>query len=208
MKTRNFSIFALLAVMLVMLTACSEKDEVGEYDNWKSRNQHFIDSIAQVATANIDGSWEVIKAFSIGDDNKLYAGNVNNYIYVKKLQKGNGIVSPMYMDSVRVHYSGRLIPTAQHPLGHNFGKSYNSDQLNEATDVPTILCPNDNVVGFATALMHMHEGDRWMVYVPYTIGYGLSEYTSDKIPAYSTLIFDLKLARIYRYKIDTDTAWH
>ncbi len=29
-----------------------------------------------------------------------------------------------------------------------------------------------------------------------------------KIPKYSTLIFDIQLARIYRYGIDTDTSWH
>ena len=45
--------------------------------------------------------------------------------------------------------------------------------------------------GFVTALLHMHSGDRWRVYIPYQLGYNTTEKTG--IPAYSTLIFDLAL---------------
>jgi len=53
----------------------------------------------------------------------------------------------------------------------------------------------------------MVEGDRWKIVVPYYLGYGESSSLTT-IPNYSTLIFDVKLARIYKYKIDTDTTWH
>ncbi|MBQ7686472.1 MAG: FKBP-type peptidyl-prolyl cis-trans isomerase [Bacteroidaceae bacterium] len=203
-------VFHLCLLPLVLcLFSCSEKDEVSEFDNWRDRNQAFIDSIARVAQTNADGSWEIIKAFNLGDDASLYQGMNNYFIYVKKLEVGTGTYSPMYVDSVRIHYIGRLIPTAQHPQGKAFGKSYSTNELNETTDVPTIFCVNQNlVVGISTALMHMHEGDRWLVYIPYYLGYGATDYTKGAIPAYSALVYDLKLARIYRYKIDTDTAWH
>ena len=45
--------------------------------------------------------------------------------------------------------------------------------------------------GLTTALMNMHIGDRWLVYVPYQLGYGVR--TSNYVPAYSTLIFDISL---------------
>ena len=49
-----------------------------------------------------------------------------------------------------------------------------------------------NVVdGFATALMHMHPGDHWMVYIPYQLGYGTTGNGS--IPAYSMLRFEIAL---------------
>ena len=67
---------------------------------------------------------------------------------------------------------------------------------------------NNTVIGYATAVMNMVEGDRWKIVIPYSIGYGSGSNSSKTIPAYSTLIFDLQLARIYRYKIDTDTTWH
>ena len=47
------------------------------------------------------------------------------------------------------------------------------------------------VDGFATALQHMRRGDHWMVYIPYQLGYGSQSQTG--VPAYSTLIFDLRL---------------
>ena len=39
--------------------------------------------------------------------------------------------------------------------------------------------------------MSMHRGDHWTVYIPYQLGYGAS--ASGMVPAYSTLIFDLRL---------------
>ena len=87
-----------------------------------------------------------------------------------------------------------------------FDKSYSSSFLNEDTDVPVLLAVDGTVVGFGTALMHMVEGDRWKVVIPQYLGYQGDK--SGSIPAYSTLIFDMKLARVYRNGDDNDTNWH
>ena len=47
------------------------------------------------------------------------------------------------------------------------------------------------IAGFGTALQYMHCGDRWMVYIPETLGYGST--AQNKIPAYSTIMFDVTL---------------
>lgn len=39
-----------------------------------------------------------------------------------------------------------------------------------------------------------HVGDRWMIYIPYTLGYGTR--TSGPIPGYSTLLFEVELLGI------------
>ena len=39
--------------------------------------------------------------------------------------------------------------------------------------------------------MRMHRGDYWRIYIPYQLGYGGTARSS--IPAYSTLVFDLRL---------------
>ena len=44
------------------------------------------------------------------------------------------------------------------------------------------------------ALQHMREGDRWQVYIPSELGYGLAG--SDNIPGYSTLCFDIHLVKV------------
>ena len=98
-----------------------------------------------------------------------------------------------------------MIPTVTYPQGFVFDRSYASSSFNPATDVPQLLCVSNLVVGFSTALMNMVVGDRWKVYIPYQLGYGTTRDAS--IPAYTTLIFDMQLAKIYKYKVDTDTKW-
>lgn len=199
--------FATLIALLLSFTSCSEKDEAGEYDNWRSRNEKYIEQIASEARINADGSWTIIKAHNTGDefDDKQ---DPKFYIYVQKLESGTGTYNPKYNDSIRVHYSGRLIPSDSYEDGYNFGKSYVGATLNESTDVPSLMAVKENIRGFATALQHMVEGDHWRVIIPAYLGYYKSTPPTGNIPKYSTLIFDVKLARIYRYKVDTNTSWH
>lgn len=206
MLKARFAVVASLLASSLAFVGCSEQDEVGEFHDWKARNEHYIDSIAAAARVNADGSWTMIRAFNTGDSLDFSADN-RYYIYVQKLEKGSGTVSPQYNDSVRVHYEGRLIPTDSYPQGYQFGKSFNGTVLDATSDVPALLGVYGNVNGFATALMHMNVGDHWRVVVPYYLGYNTSTNSSGTIPAYSTLIFDMQLARIYRYKKDTDTRW-
>ena len=188
-------------------SSCNEKDEVGEYDNWQARNQHYVDSIAALANAGTDG-WTKMLAFNLVDSEVNPDLNTNHYIYIQKLEDGTGTRSPEYKDSIRVHYLGRLIPSTSYPQGFIFGKSYSTYTFNEETDVPVLMSVSQNVTGFATAVMHMVEGDRWKLVIPYYLGYGEDEYTLVSLPGYSALTFDVKLVRIYKYKIDTDTTWH
>lgn len=188
-----------------MVVACEEKGAEEEYSDWEMKNNAFIDSIAQVAHTNADGSWAIYKAYTLGDSTALYNGQNNRFIYVKKLEQGTGIASPLYTESVRVHYSGHLIPSRTFTNGFNFDKSYAGDELNPLTDVPALFTVSSVVTGFSTALQYMKVGDRWMVYIPYMLGYGTT--VTEKIPAYSTLIFDIKLAKIYANG-ETNTDWY
>ena len=190
---------------LLFLSSCSEKDEVSEYENWQARNQHYVDSIASLANAGTDG-WTKMLVYYLVDSKENPDKDNNHYVYIKKLENGTGTQSPEFKDSVRVHYIGRLIPSSSHPQGYVFGKSYSTYTFNEDTDVPALMNTGGSVI--ATPLMHMVEGDRWKVVVPYFIGYGTDDYSLAGIPGYSSLTFDVKLARIYKYRIDTDTTWH
>ncbi|MCQ2093423.1 MAG: FKBP-type peptidyl-prolyl cis-trans isomerase [Bacteroidaceae bacterium] len=207
MKRKLTLIFAVAGV-LFSLCSCSEKDEVDEYDNWEARNIQLIDSVAKVAALNADGKWEVIKAFNMGDSAELYRDNKNCFIYVHKMDKGEKDLMPLFKDSVRIHYSARVIPTNLYPQGYCFKKTYSTNVLNEATDVPELRCVGDNVVGLSTAILNMNEGDRWTVYVPYYLGYGETDNKEYGVPPFSTLIYDIKLAKIYRFGIDKDTSWY
>ena len=52
----------------------------------------------------------------------------------------------------------------------------------------------DVIDGWRIVLKMMHIGDRWMIYIPYNLGYG--SRTSGPIPAFSTLVFEIELLGI------------
>lgn len=189
----------------VGVSSCSEKEEVGEFDHWQEKNQYYVDSIADLANTDSEG-WSKMVAFNLVDSVESLNPNNNHYIYIQKIEEGTGIKRPEYNDSVRVHYIGRLIPSASYEQGYVFDKSYSTYTFNEETDVPALLGVKGDITGFSTAIMNMVEGDRWKVVIPYYLGYGISGYST--VPGYSALIFDIKMARVYRYKIDTNTTWH
>ena len=212
MTIKGFLYRTLIALALPLMgvgfSSCSENEEAGEYDNWQTRNQQYVDSIANLANAGRDG-WTKIIAYNLITREERPDLNNNFYIYVQKLENGTGTRHAEQNDSVRIHYLGRLIPSASYPQGNVFDKSYSTYTFNEETDVPKLMAAANNMLtGFATAVMNMVEGDRWKVVIPYYLGYNPKVNPSSKVPDYSTLIFDIKLARIYKYHIDTDTTWH
>lgn len=102
-------------------------------------------------------------------------------IYYKVLETGQGTVSPTVRSIVTVHYKGSLID------GRVFDNSY------ERT------CPDafrlcDVIEGWQLALQHMRAGDKWIIYIPYKLGYG--NRNSGPIPAFSTLIFEIELLSV------------
>ena len=174
--------------------ACSEEEDVeaNEYANWQSRNEAYFLTLED--SLNRDGSqWKKIKSFT---KDETSAGKPTDYIYVKVLETGTGTESPYYTDTVTTSYALRLMPTLQHPEGPLIQQTYYGNRFDWQT-TGTFRTPLNSsslaVSGFVTALLHMHSGDRWRVYIPYEQAYGASEQTS--IPAYSTLVYDLALIK-------------
>lgn len=99
-------------------------------------------------------------------------------IYYKVLETGESTISPGARSIVTVHYKGSLID------GQVFDNSY------ERT-CPDALRLSDVIEGWQVALQKMHVGDKWIIYIPYAMGYGIKSF--DSIPAYSTLIFEVEL---------------
>lgn len=203
MKLRN--IITILGALLLTLsfTACSETDnEVEEYPNWKSKNDAFFaakyNAVKQAIQAG-DKSWRMYKAYA---KNQTTEGSPTDYILVKVLEEGSGSGCPLYTDTVRTHYKGWLLASTSYTdktdseLGKVFDTSWSGDQLDTSTSVPSKLGVAAVVDGFSTALQHMHIGDRWKVYIPYQLAYNAQESTT--VPAYSVIVFDMKLAAYYR----------
>lgn len=199
MKKIFYGLLVSLFTMIAMgVTSCGESDTDADlYANWKDRNQHFIDSIASVAKSNLGdepGKWKVIHSYKF-EESLTSTPNVNDYVYCRILEKGTG-ATPMFTDSVAVAYRGQLIPLADGSIV-TFDESY-SGELNKETASPSKFLVSRVVTGWTTSLMHMHVGDRWMVYIPYDLGYGTTK--SSTINGYSTLIFDIYLQNVIPLK--------
>lgn len=184
------------------LASCSESnDEVDEFADWQTKNETYFNNIYQQAQQNIaagNTSWKIIKNWSLPEYNAAYTASATDNIVVQVLQSGDQTsATPMYSDSVRVNYVGRFIPTPSYSQGMIFDRSY-TGELDPATALPTGFWVSGVVDGFATALQQMHIGDRWLVYIPYQLGYGDTQSSTSSIPAYSTLIFDINLVSFYR----------
>lgn len=223
-----FYLFALL-VSMATIVACSEKDdEVNAYENWKPRNEVFMKDVLAyanseiakakaAATASGDASawedqcdWRVYPSYCVAPGGKT---TWEDSIAVRIVERGAGSGCPLYTDTVKVTYAGRLMPTdyAQSDykkpenldwvkLGLLFDRSGLSSNVDEVMDprfeVPATFKVGGLVEGFTTVLMQMHIGDYWRVYIPANMGYGGK--ASGDIPANSTLVFDMRLKAYYR----------
>lgn len=197
MKRYNIIFAAFVLMLLSVFASCSEDDNtVEEFPDWQNRNETYFAGIYEQAKANTDGAWKLIRSYTLED---TIPTTYDDYIAVKVLRAGTGSGCPMFSDSVKVNYRGRLIPSTSYADGYVFDESY-VGEYNPATALPSTMYVGGTVDGFATALQHMHIGDYWRVYIPYWLGYGTSG--SSSIPAYSTLIFDIELVAYYRAGVD------
>lgn len=192
--------FAVFAAALFAFVACDEEsDDTVEFVNWQETNENYFDSIYNLATAAIeagDDTYKIIRSWDLEED---VAEDTYDHIVVQVITEGTGSGCPLYTDSVKIHYDGRLLPSTSYPNGYMFDQSY-YDEFNAATSLPATLAVSALVDGMCTALQNMHIGDRWKVIVPHQLGYGSSGSTN--IPGYSTLIFETELVSYYRPDVE------
>ena len=186
----------LFLPMAGTVASCSEQDdeEADEYANWQVRNEAYFASLSD----SLNQGGETWQRFRTWSKDQQAEGSSTEYIYVKVLESGTETVSPLYTDTVRVSYRGRLIPSASYADGYVFDQTYYGTYSLQTTATAKGVV-SSFVEGFTTALLHMHPGDRWRIYIPYQLGYGTTASSSSAIPAYSTLIFDLALIDFTSY---------
>lgn len=203
----NKNILWLLGILVSLsagFTSCSEDTP---YNEWAVRNDAYIDSIASVCANPPAGEhWEKVLNYKLQSDASEdlgyqdYTPGKNDYVYMKLFPEDNieplGI-SPMSTDTVSVHYRGKLIN------GTVFDESF-SGEWNGMVNEPRSFAASGVITGRTTALLKMKEGQHVELYIPNGMGYGSVE--RDVIPAYSTLIFDLRLEKVIHPKGPDDRS--
>ena len=195
-----------LLFLVGAFVSCEEVEEATKYDNWKERNEAFIDSIkAETGEENYVADIDAAKNMKVG---KLYAIEIpttgtsvaRQYVYCKKLTENPTGERPLfsgYHSTVNAYYYGTLI------TGDKFDgtfKGYGAldrdiplDDLIEPTDFdsPATFTVSGVIPGWTWPLQYMRTGERWMLYIPWESAYGASG--KDAIIGYSALTFDLIL---------------
>jgi len=116
------------------------------------------------------------------EENKTKPGvkTTDSGLQYKVLEQGDG-PKPGPNDQVLVHYIGELID------GTEFDNSYTRQK-------PIKFRLNQVIKGWSEGLQLMPVGSRYKLYIPSELGYGTRN--SVKIPANSTLIFEVELLEI------------
>lgn len=203
-------LYFALTLFVSLLASCSEtNDENTEFDNWQQRNEAFFTAIynqATTAIGNGDTSWKILRGYSKNPTTT----KPTDFVVVKVISEGiptAGQELPLFTDSVSVHYRGYLMPTDSYntPVsgyptnaGYQFDSSW-SGEYNPATMLPSRQRVSDMIPGYTTALMNMHVGDHWIVYMPTDMGYGTVK--KESIPAYSLLMFDMTLEDVWKKRL-------
>lgn len=211
MKTYCVRLWILGMVMCVFASCSDDTPTADPYADWEARNVAYIDSIADVVANPPAGeTWYRYANYKIQNDGMGTDLTLTNsdYVYVKDLTEADAELgeTPFATDTVSVHYRGCLIN------GEVFDQSYSGDWNAEIhTPVSFVVCGADSygnstgvITGWATALLHMQEGEHWEVYIPYQLAYGEAGYGD--IRGYSTLAFDMRLERVIHPKGPDDRS--
>ena len=175
MKKFFYSVIMAVAA-ITMLDSCLGKTVEDEYKDWRENNdewyqQQVTSGQYTVLTAPWDPSAQTLVRWH--NDTMLTRYNLK----------------PLITSTVDVKYRLAL---------YN-GTRVDSSYTSTSTDSIYRSIIKSNVEGWMIALTRMHVGDSCTVIVPYQQGYGSSKKSSVLIP-YSTLVFDMKLVDIYKYK--------
>ena len=129
-----------------------------------------------VARENIEKGEKFMK--EIGNNKSVYT--TKSGLKYRRVKEGNG-KHPKATDRVKVHYTGTLID------GKKFDSSVDRGE-------PLTFPLNQVIPGWTEGLQLMDEGSKYILYIPYYLGYGTRDMGN--IPPGSTLVFEVELLEI------------
>lgn len=184
MKTFRRILSYTMALVIIILSSCGEESPFEEYKDWRAENEAFMKKLEE--QYNREGGAGKLKR--IKSDNYP-----RHHVYYQVIEEsGTDYSNPKYTDFVRVFYKGTDVRNRFFD-GNFKGKNPivgNSD-VNSGDTHSNVFQSNSLIIGWREALGRMKKGDRWIIYIPWQLGYGTQK--SNNIDPFSTLIFDITL---------------
>ena len=144
--------------------------------NFEKRQQEEHEKMMAAKDENIAAGKKFLEENSL--NKSVY--QTKSGLQYKIVQKGNGR-KPKADNKVKVHYTGKLID------GKVFDSSVDRGE-------PAEFFLNQVIPGWTEGLQLMDVGSKYILYIPYNLGYG--EQVMGAIPPGSTLIFEVELLDI------------
>lgn len=178
----------MFVFLLVVFTSCKDDEEVLPIDEeWREQNTNAFLS----------------RSFDEEQFKKLDSQSGDGYILYRVIEEGEGTEQIYYTSTVEVYYKGCLIRDEEGNILENLDEVLEKGQVfdsvtRESGSTPAEFVVSGVVDGFSTALQHMHVGDRWEIWIPYQLGYGISGSSQGTVTIlpYTTLIYELEVAGI------------
>ena len=175
---------ALWMMCTIGFFSCSDDDDIVIDPVWKAQNEEFINNLKK------DSKYKQISATSQQDA-----------IFYEVLKEGTG-ERPLATATVKVYYKGMLIDDTVFDSAKGYDTPETDDDLSaefallkySSSDATSYA--NGLREGWGITLQHMRVGDKWKVYIPWTLGYGVTGSSDGTIPSCSALIFEIELLDI------------
>jgi len=175
---KNLRYLLTIFGLITILGACSNNNDI---DAWKEANTNAYDAITK------DPSYR-----------SLQTETGPTGVYYKVINSGTGTEYPLQTSSVKVFYKGTYYD----------GTVFDSGTGDTGVPAEFQLSGQNTIRGFSFALQNMVVGDKWEIWIPYYLGYGISGYTvtdyytgsyQTLVKGYTTLIFEVELVSITQY---------
>jgi len=186
MKLKFLFNILLFTAMGLLLTSCLGNDDEPDYTEWREANAEYLTK----AEAELlpDGQKRYTKIVP------AWASSTYCLIsWINDPAENAEKLSPIDNSTIQIKYEVNDIE------GNRLNDSYSMHTHGEGIYQTT---PSSMIIGMRAALPYMHIGDECNIVIPYTAGYGISQYGS--IKPYSTLVFKVKLVAIPAYRVEDD----
>lgn len=192
----RFGVAFLLLFAVLFISSCSDDDNDTSDEVWKLKNEQALEEIAH------NPEYTELKSLS-------NAGS----IYYKVLKAGEaGGKRPLHTSRAEVYYKGMFAVTDEEK-GITKGDVFDSKLFDDGApfrvamsldvaDYSLSLNPNGygvEITGWLDALQYMVVGDKWEIWIPYQLGYGVYDSNSRNgapIKGNSTLVYEIELMKV------------
>ncbi len=174
-------LLVLFSILGMAFIGCKEEDsETKAIIQWRDQNNKWLSD--QQALKNADGTPYYTMLVPKWDPSSFVLIH-----YFNERTTNPDALTPLYTSTVDVSYHLTL---------------YNGVACDSSANYRAQL--SSLIDGWAVAVGNMNVGDTAEVIVPYALGYGTT--TTNRIPAFSNLKFNIRLLDIYKYEASPETS--